>query len=60
MQYMSVKEAAEKWGVSVRRVQFFCSRGRIPGISRVGKIWLIPEACPKPQDPRRVKKSNLH
>ena len=29
--YLSIREAAEKWGVSERRVQQYCLNGRIPG-----------------------------
>lgn len=32
--YLSIREAAEKWGVSERRVQQYCLSGRIPGAER--------------------------
>lgn len=31
MEYMSAPQAAEKWGISERRVQILCSENRIPG-----------------------------
>ena len=31
MDYMTLKEAAEKWGVTPRRVNYYCAAGRIPG-----------------------------
>ena len=31
MNYMTLKEASEKWGVSPRRINYYCSAGRIPG-----------------------------
>ena len=31
MEYMSCPEAAEKWGISERRVQLLCKQYRIPG-----------------------------
>ena len=31
MDYMTLKEAAEKWGVTPRRVNYYCAGGRIPG-----------------------------
>lgn len=43
--YMSVKQAAEKWGISDRRVRILCSEGKIPGVIRVGRSWKIPEAA---------------
>ena len=37
MQYITVKDAAEKWQVSTRRVQILCSQNRIKGAYRFGK-----------------------
>lgn len=42
MNYITVKEAAEKWGVSARRVQILCSQNRIPGTTRFGNRLMIP------------------
>ena len=41
--YMTTKEAAEKWKISIRQVQNHCRNGRIPGLQRVGTNYLIPE-----------------
>lgn len=54
--YMSIREAAEKWGVSERRVNQYCSEGRIPGAERFGAYWAIPDSAEKPEDPRNVRK----
>ncbi|EOS79492.1 hypothetical protein C817_02740 [Dorea sp. 5-2] len=35
MEYMSAPQAAEKWGISERRVQILCSEKRIPGVSKL-------------------------
>lgn len=43
MEYMSCPEAAKKWGISERRVQILCSENRIPGVSKLGYMWLIPK-----------------
>lgn len=43
LDYISVKEAAEKWGISERRVQKLCEGNRIEGIVRFGHAWMIPE-----------------
>lgn len=52
MDYISVKEAAEKWGISVRRVQILCEENRIDGVLRMGRMWLIPKDAEKPIDGR--------
>lgn len=42
MDYITVQAAAEKWGVSPRRVQILCSQDRIPGARRFGNRIMIP------------------
>ena len=46
--FMTTKEAAEKWKISVRQVQNHCKSGRIKGVLRVGTNYLIPEDAMKP------------
>lgn len=53
MEYMSCPEAAKKWGISERRVQILCSENRIPGVSKLGYMWLIPKNAEKPFDMRK-------
>ena len=53
--YISIREAAEKWGVSERRINQYCTEGRIPGAQRIGKSWAIPADAEKPGDPRRMR-----
>ena len=53
--YISIREAAEKWGVSERRINQYCAEGRIPGAQRFGKSWAIPDDAEKPSDPRRTR-----
>ncbi len=53
MDYIAAKQAAERWGISLRRVQKLCSEGRIPGVERVGRDWLIPRDAEKPADARK-------
>lgn len=50
--YMTVKQAAEKWGISDRRVRILCSEGKIPGVTREGRSWKIPESAKKPEGER--------
>lgn len=57
MEYMSAPQAAEKWGISERRVQILCSENRIPGVSKLGYMWLIPKDAAKPIDGRFKKRS---
>lgn len=53
MNYISVKQAAENWEMSARRVQVLCNEGRIEGAQRVGNVWTIPETAVKPDDARK-------
>lgn len=55
MEYMSCPEAAAKWGISERRVQILCKGNRIPGVSKIGYMWLIPKDAKKPIDGRTKK-----
>ena len=48
MKLITVKEAAEKWGISARRVQILCSKGRIKGTVRFGRAWMIPSTAVLP------------
>lgn len=50
--YMSVQDAAKKWGISERRIQVLCGENRIEGILRFGHAWAIPKDAPKPADAR--------
>lgn len=52
MEYISVSEAAKKWGISERRVQKLCEENRILGVERISRIWLIPRNAEKPTDKR--------
>ena len=51
MEYMSVNEAANKWGISSRRVHTLCGEGRIKGTARIGNAWAIPKNADKPKTP---------
>lgn len=46
--YITVREAAEKWGVTPRQVQILCKDNRIIGATRLSRIWVIPENAEKP------------
>ena len=55
MDYMTLKEAAEKWGVTPRRVNYYCAGGRIPGAVKMAGVWLIPKNAEKPTDRRSLQ-----
>ena len=48
MKYISVSEAAKKWGISERSVRGYCAGGKIDGAFLTGKTWNIPETAKKP------------
>lgn len=50
--FMKANEAAELWGVSLHRVQELCKQGRIEGVTRFGRSWMIPADATKPLDAR--------
>ena len=54
MEFMTVKQAAEKWGLSERRLQTICNEGMIPGVVKFGRAWAIPMDAEKPVD-KRIK-----
>lgn len=54
MEYIKVSKAAEKWGLSARRVRILCAEGKIPGVIRKGNLYMIPKDAEKPRD-RRFK-----
>lgn len=56
MDYFTAKEAAEKWGISQRRVQLLCEQGRVAGAVRLGWAWAIPKESDKPADARTRRK----
>jgi len=51
-EYMTVKEVSMKWGVSERQVQGLCRSGKIEGVAKLGRNWLIPKDAKKPTDNR--------
>lgn len=55
MDYISVKAASEKWGISERRIQKLCEENRLDGTERFGRAWMIPKDAEKPVDGRYKK-----
>lgn len=56
MEYLTVKELGDKWGITSRMVNVYCSKGRIPGAIKKGNLWLVPSDAVKPEDQRRKGK----
>lgn len=52
MEYLTTVELSKKWGISSRRIGVLCSEGRIDGVVKKGKTWLIPDDAKKPNDAR--------
>ena len=42
MEFMTTKEAVEKWNISERRIRQLLQDGRIEGAVKVGNSWNIP------------------
>lgn len=59
MLFITVKQAAERWGISDRRVRVLCAEGKIPGAYQQGRGWKIPEDAVKPVDGRIKTSSSL-
>ena len=57
--FMTVKQAAEKWGISDRRVRILCAGGKIPGAYQEGRGWKIPKDATKPADGRYKSTASL-
>ena len=64
--YISVAEMAERWQLTVRRVQVLCNQQRIQGAIKQSGIWLIPFDAKKPErllagkkNPTKKKKLKL-
>ena len=53
--YESIRETAERWGVSQRLVQKLCTEGRIQGAQKFSGAWAIPTDAAKPEDLRRTR-----
>ena len=52
MEYKSIREKADEWGISKRLIQVLCSENRIEGAVRIGYSWAIPANAKKPEDAR--------
>lgn len=59
MEYIRVKQAAEQWGLSDRRVRLLCQQGRVEGAIREGRSYKIPTDAVKPLDGRMLRNKTV-
>ena len=59
MDYMTLKEASQKWNVTPRQINYLCAAGRIPGAVKMAGVWLIPKNTAKPIDGRTKQGKEL-
>lgn len=52
MEYLSIRQTSEKWGLSTRRINELCVENRIPGAMKIGSYWAIPAEAERPKDER--------
>ena len=52
MNFMTVKEASKKWGISARRITTLCDKNRIGGAVKASGVWIMPADAKKPKDAR--------
>ena len=57
MNFCSVRETSEKWGVSERFVRNMCQEGRIENAIWDEKTWLIPSGIEKPERKKYERKT---
>ena len=57
MDFMTIKQASEKWGICTKESTDVYGRGRIDGAERLGHQWVIPINAEKPKRDTRIKSS---
>lgn len=55
LDYLKVKQIAEQWGISDRRVRVLCEQGKIEGVIKQGRSYMIPSDAVKPIDGRTLR-----
>ena len=55
--FITAKDAAEKWNMSVRNIQNLCAAGKLDGAMKFDNAWAIPEDAKEPQDGRIISGS---
>jgi hypothetical protein len=52
LDWITPQQASKLWGITERQIQSLCSKGKVKGVVRLGRSWLIPKGTPKPLDGR--------
>lgn len=52
MDYMMLKVPSEKWSVSSRQINYYCTDGLIQGTIKIAGVWLVPKDAVNPIDGR--------
>lgn len=52
MDFMTVKNASERWNITTRRITTLCDTGRIKGAVKAAGVWILPSDAEKPTDAR--------
>lgn len=52
MEYLTTTEMSKLWNLSSRRIGVLCTEGRIDGVIKKGKMWLLPADATRPADAR--------
>lgn len=60
MEYLTTAELSVQWNITSRRIGFLCADGRIEGVIKKGKTWLIPADAKKPSDKRLKQYKNTN
>ncbi len=55
MDYMTLREASEKWSISTHQINYYYTENRISSAVRMADVLLLPKTAVKLQD-RRYKK----
>lgn len=59
MEYISVQQTAENWGISDRRIRILCDQGKINGVIKIGHSYKIPINAVKPSDGRKNRHKHI-
>ena len=59
MEFITIKQAAEKWDLTPRRVQMLCKKGKINGAQKWGNTWQIPSEATLPKEAERADSAQM-
>lgn len=59
IEYITVREAAQKWNISERMVQKYCAMNKIAGAKKFGNSWGIPMDALKPENSKKPEDQSV-